>query len=62
MFELTPREREVLILIALGKTSKEIARDRVLSDDELVRVILAAGQIDDRYGALSSCWPNRTAP
>ena len=32
--------------------SEEIARDRVLSDDELARVILAAGQIDDRYGGI----------
>jgi integrase len=32
--------------------AKEIARDRVLSDDELARVILAAGQIDDRYGGI----------
>ena len=32
--------------------AKEIARDRVLDDDELARVILAAGQIDDRYGGI----------
>ena len=32
--------------------TKEIPRDRVLSDDELARVILAAGQIDDRYGGI----------
>jgi integrase len=31
---------------------KEIARDRVLSDDELARVILAARGIDDRYGGI----------
>ena len=29
--------------------AKEISRDRVLSDDELARVILAARQVDDRY-------------
>ena len=32
--------------------AKEIARDRVLSDDELARVILAARRIDDRYGGI----------
>ena len=32
--------------------AKEVARDRVLSDDELARVILAARQIDDRYGCI----------
>jgi integrase len=32
--------------------AKEVARDRVLSDDELAKVILAARQIDDRYGGI----------
>jgi integrase len=32
--------------------NKEVARDRVLSDDELARVILAARKIDDRYGGI----------
>jgi integrase len=32
--------------------AKEIARDRVLSDEELARVILAARQIDDHYGGI----------
>jgi integrase len=32
--------------------TKEIARDRVLSDEELGRVILAARAIDDRYGGI----------
>src|SRR5712692_5151239 len=32
--------------------AKEVARDRVLSDDELARVILAARQIDERYGGI----------
>src|SRR5271169_3026914 len=32
--------------------AKEIARDRMLSDDELARIILAARQIDDRYGGV----------
>ena len=32
--------------------AKEVARDRVLSDDELARVILAARQVDDRYGGI----------
>jgi integrase len=32
--------------------TKEVARDRVLSDDELARVILAAREIDDRYGGI----------
>jgi integrase len=32
--------------------AKEIARDRVLSDDELARVILAARQIDEHYGGI----------
>jgi integrase len=32
--------------------TKEIARDRVLSDEELARVILAARAIDDRYGGI----------
>jgi integrase len=32
--------------------AKEIARDRVLSDQELARVILAARQIDPRYGGI----------
>jgi integrase len=32
--------------------AKEVARDRVLSDEELARVILAARQIDDRYGCI----------
>jgi integrase len=32
--------------------NKEVARDRVLSDDELARVILAAREIDDRYGGI----------
>jgi hypothetical protein len=32
--------------------AKEVARDRVLSDDELAKIILAARQIDDRYGAI----------
>src|SRR6185437_5005866 len=32
--------------------AKEIARDRVLSDHELARVILAARQIDPRYGGI----------
>jgi integrase len=32
--------------------AKEVARDRVLSDDELASVILAARQVDDRYGGI----------
>jgi integrase len=32
--------------------AKEVARDRVLSDDELARVILAARQVDDHYGGI----------
>ena len=32
--------------------AKEVARDRVLSDDELARVILTARQINDRYGGI----------
>jgi Arm domain-containing DNA-binding protein/integrase-like protein len=32
--------------------AKEVARDRVLSDDELAKIILAARQIDDRYGGI----------
>jgi integrase len=32
--------------------TKEVARDRVLSDDELVRVIMAARQIGDPYGGI----------
>ena len=32
--------------------AKEISRDRVLSDDELASVILAARQIDDHYGGI----------
>jgi integrase len=32
--------------------AKEIARDRVLSDDELARVIISARQIDDLYGGI----------
>ena len=32
--------------------AKAVARDRVLSDDELARVILAARQIDERYGGI----------
>jgi len=32
--------------------AKEVARDRVLSDNELARVILAARQFDDRYGGI----------
>jgi integrase len=32
--------------------AKEVARDRVLSDGELSRVILAARQIDNRYGGI----------
>ena len=32
--------------------AKEVARDRVLSDEELARVILAARQIDDHYGGI----------
>jgi integrase len=32
--------------------AKEIARDRVLSDDELAKVIIAARQIDDLYGGI----------
>jgi integrase len=32
--------------------AKEVARDRVLSDDELARVILAARQIGVRYGGI----------
>jgi len=36
----------------LALPAKEVARDRVLSDDELAKVILAARQIDDRYGGI----------
>jgi integrase len=32
--------------------AKEVARDRVLSDDELSKVIVAARQIDARYGGI----------
>jgi integrase len=32
--------------------AKAVARDRVLSDDELARVILAARQIDERYDGI----------
>jgi integrase len=32
--------------------TKEVPRDRVLSDEELARVILAARAIDDRYGSI----------
>jgi integrase len=32
--------------------AKEVPRDRVLSDEELAKVILAARQVDDRYGAI----------
>lgn len=32
--------------------TKEIARDRVLSDEELPKIILAARAIDDRYGGI----------
>jgi integrase len=32
--------------------AKEVARDRVLSDGELARVILAARQINERYGGI----------
>jgi integrase len=32
--------------------TKEVARDRVLSDEELARVILAAREVDDRYGGI----------
>jgi integrase len=32
--------------------TKEIARDRVLSDEELAAVILAARAVDDRYGGI----------
>ena len=32
--------------------AKEVARDRVLSDEELARVILAAREIDDRYAGI----------
>jgi integrase len=32
--------------------TKEVARDRVLSDDELARVIIAARQIGDPYGGI----------
>jgi integrase len=32
--------------------AKEVARDRVLRDDELAGVIVAARQIDDRYGGI----------
>jgi hypothetical protein len=34
--------------------AREVPRDRLLSDEELAKVILAARQIDDRYGLLSS--------
>ena len=36
--------------------AKEVARDRVLSDDELAKVILAARDIGARMAALSNCW------
>jgi Arm DNA-binding domain len=39
--------------------SKEIARDRVLDDDELARVILAARKIGGAYGVSSSSWRSR---
>jgi integrase len=32
--------------------AKEISRDRVLSDDELSKVILTAREVDDRYGGI----------
>jgi integrase len=32
--------------------AREVPRDRLLSDEELAKVILAARQIDDRYGAI----------
>jgi integrase len=32
--------------------AKEVARDRVLSDDELAGVIVAARHVDDRYGGI----------
>jgi len=32
--------------------AKEVSRDRVLSDDELAMVILAARQVDDHYGGI----------
>jgi integrase len=32
--------------------TKEVARDRVLSDEELAKIILTAREIDDRYGGL----------
>jgi integrase len=32
--------------------AKEVTRDRVLSDEELSRVILAARQVDDRYSGI----------
>ena len=32
--------------------AKEVARDRVLSDDELARIILTARQINDHYGGI----------
>jgi integrase len=32
--------------------AKEVARDRVLRDDELAGVIVAARQVDDRYGGI----------
>jgi hypothetical protein len=32
--------------------AKEVPRDRVQSDDELAKIILAAIRIDDRYGAI----------
>ena len=32
--------------------TKEVARDRVLTDEELARIILGARRIDDRYGGI----------
>jgi len=39
--------------------SKEVARDRVLDDDELAQVILAARKIGGRMAVSSSCWLSR---
>jgi hypothetical protein len=36
--------------------TKEVPRDRVLTDDELARVLVAAREIGGPYGGLSNCW------
>ena len=54
--ELTPREREVLALLASGRSSKEIARKLVISPRTVsthVQHILAKLDVNNRSGAIA---------